>query len=120
MLFVYLQITVLDALGNNHFYENIRVFDADYNNISSINKLEGSKFMDNYDLLSLRYNKIKSVSSNIYANFLNLVKHFQILKIPSITVIFYGISSNLIKSTDYIIFRLNCYWIYIYFFFFIV
>lgn len=43
----------------------MREFYADYNNISSINKLEGSKFLDNYAFLSLRYNKIKSVSKKI-------------------------------------------------------
>jgi len=59
------QITVLDALSTNPCYEDLREFYADYNNISSINKLEGSKFLDNYAFLSLRYNKIKSVSKCI-------------------------------------------------------
>ncbi|XP_043282733.1 protein halfway isoform X2 [Venturia canescens] len=57
----YNNITVLDDLSTNRCYEDIREFYADYNNISSINKLEGSKFLDNYALLSLRYNKIKSL-----------------------------------------------------------
>lgn len=56
------QITVLDDLNTNPCYENLRELVADYNNISSINKLEGSKFLDNYQILSLRHNKIKSVS----------------------------------------------------------
>lgn len=59
---IFFQITVLDDLSTNPCYEDLREFYADYNNISSINKLEGSKFLDNYALLSLRYNKIKSVS----------------------------------------------------------
>lgn len=59
------QITVLDDLSTNECYEDLREFYADYNNITSINKLEGSKFLDNYALLSLRYNKIKSVSKKI-------------------------------------------------------
>lgn len=36
-------------------------FNADYNEISSINILEGSRFVDNFDSFSLRYNKLKSV-----------------------------------------------------------
>jgi polysaccharide deacetylase 2 family uncharacterized protein YibQ len=60
------QITILDALSTNPCYEDLREFYADYNNISSINKLEGSKFLDNYAFLSLRYNKIKSVSKKMY------------------------------------------------------
>lgn len=76
-------ITVLDALSTNPCYEDLREFYADYNNISSINRLEGSKFLDNYALLSLRYNKIKSLPTYILSpsahnkNFLssrNLVK----------------------------------------------
>lgn len=59
--FLFTKITVLDDLSTNRCYEDIREFYADHNNISSINKLEGSKFLDNYALLSLRYNKIKSV-----------------------------------------------------------
>ncbi|XP_020295692.1 protein halfway isoform X2 [Pseudomyrmex gracilis] len=76
-------ITVLDDLSTNLYYEDLREFYADYNNISSINKLEGSKFLDNYALLSLRYNKITSLPTYILSpsahnkNFLssrNLVK----------------------------------------------
>lgn len=55
------QITVLDELSTNPSYDGLREFIADYNNISSINKLEGSKFLDSYAFLSLRHNKIKSV-----------------------------------------------------------
>ncbi|XP_011154131.1 protein halfway isoform X1 [Harpegnathos saltator] len=67
----YNNITVLDDLSTNPCYEHLREFYADYNNITSINKLEGSKFLDNYALLSLRYNKIKSLptyilSPNVY------------------------------------------------------
>ncbi|KAI4495539.1 hypothetical protein M0802_008551 [Mischocyttarus mexicanus] len=61
----YNNITVLDDLSTNPCYEDIREFYADYNNISSINKLEGSKFLNNYALLSLRYNKIKSLPTYI-------------------------------------------------------
>ncbi|KAM0737008.1 Protein halfway [Formica fusca] len=61
----YNNITVLDDLSTNPCYEDLREFYADYNNISSINKLEGSKFLDNYALLSLRYNKIKSLPTYI-------------------------------------------------------
>lgn len=61
----YNNITVLDDLSTNPCYEDIREFYADYNNISSINKLEGSKFLDNYAFLSLRYNKIKSLPTYI-------------------------------------------------------
>ncbi|XP_015122047.1 protein halfway [Diachasma alloeum] len=61
----YNNITVLDYLSTNHWYEDLREFYADYNNISSINKLEGSKFLDNYAFLSLRYNKIKSLPTYI-------------------------------------------------------
>ncbi|KAL2715101.1 protein halfway isoform X2 [Vespula squamosa] len=61
----YNNITVLDDLSTNPCYEDIREFYADYNNISSINKLEGSKFLDNYAILSLRYNKIKSLCSTL-------------------------------------------------------
>ncbi|KAK0074967.1 hypothetical protein PV325_007581 [Microctonus aethiopoides] len=57
----YNNITVLDELRTNPCYQDIREFYADYNSISSINKLEGSKFLDNYALLSLRHNKIKSL-----------------------------------------------------------
>ena len=64
VIYLLLQITALDDLSTNPCYEDIREFYADYNNISSINKLEGSKFLDNYALLSLRYNKIKSVSKD--------------------------------------------------------
>ncbi|XP_015516881.1 protein halfway isoform X2 [Neodiprion pinetum] len=60
-------ITVLDDLSNNPYYEDIRVFLADNNKISSINKLEGSKFLDNYDMLSLRFNKIKTLPGYILA-----------------------------------------------------
>ncbi|XP_051173191.1 protein halfway isoform X2 [Leptopilina boulardi] len=63
----YNNITVLDDLSTNPCYEDIREFYADHNNISSINKLEGSKFLDNFALLSLRYNKIKSLPTYILA-----------------------------------------------------
>lgn len=65
------QITVLDVLSTNPYYEDLREFYADYNNITSINKLEGSKFLDNYAFLSLRYNKIKSVSEKMYVRFID-------------------------------------------------
>ncbi|KAK0160382.1 hypothetical protein PV328_007796 [Microctonus aethiopoides] len=61
----YNNITVLDELRTNPCYQDIREFYADYNSISSINKLEGSKFLDNYALLSLRHNKIKSLPTYI-------------------------------------------------------
>ncbi|XP_015171505.1 PREDICTED: protein halfway [Polistes dominula] len=61
----YNYITVLDDVSTNPCYEDLREFYADYNNISSINKLEGSKFLDNYAFLSLRYNKIKSLPTYI-------------------------------------------------------
>ncbi|XP_012235587.1 protein halfway isoform X2 [Linepithema humile] len=77
----YNNITVLDNLSTNPCYEDLREFYADYNNISSINILEGAKFLDNYAYLSLRYNKIKSLPTYILSshnkNFLssrNLVK----------------------------------------------
>ncbi|KYM76611.1 Protein halfway [Atta colombica] len=57
--------TFLDDLSTNPRYEDLREFYADYNNISSINKLEGSKFLDNYAILSLRYNKIKVLPTYI-------------------------------------------------------
>ncbi|XP_032457520.1 protein halfway isoform X7 [Nasonia vitripennis] len=60
-------ITVLDELSSNPSYDGLREFVADYNNISSINKLEGSKFLDSYAFLSLRHNKIKSLPTYILA-----------------------------------------------------
>ncbi|XP_012272897.1 protein halfway isoform X2 [Orussus abietinus] len=63
----YNNITILDEMSTNPCYEDIREFYADYNNISSINKLEGSKFLDNYALLSLRFNKIKTLPTYILA-----------------------------------------------------
>lgn len=64
----YNNITLLDDLSTNPCYEDIREFYADYNNISSINKLEGSKFLDNFAILSLRYNKIKSLPTYVLTN----------------------------------------------------
>ncbi|XP_031781227.1 protein halfway isoform X1 [Nasonia vitripennis] len=63
----YNNITVLDELSSNPSYDGLREFVADYNNISSINKLEGSKFLDSYAFLSLRHNKIKSLPTYILA-----------------------------------------------------
>ncbi|KAJ8679556.1 hypothetical protein QAD02_015343 [Eretmocerus hayati] len=64
-------ITTLDELSTNPNYEGLREFVADYNNISSINKLEGSKFIDNYAFLSLRHNKIKSLPTYILTSTVN-------------------------------------------------
>lgn len=58
-------ITILDDLSTNPTYADMREFYADYNNISSINKLEGSKFLENYAILSLRYNKISTLPTYI-------------------------------------------------------
>ena len=52
----------MDPLTFDENYKDIREFYADYNQISSILALEGSKFIDNFLVLSLRENNIKSVS----------------------------------------------------------
>ncbi|KAK6625200.1 hypothetical protein RUM43_005491 [Polyplax serrata] len=64
----YNNITSLDPLTFDESYKDIREFYADYNQISSILALEGSKFIDNFLVLSLRENNIKSLPTYILSN----------------------------------------------------
>ncbi|EEB11208.1 protein halfway, putative [Pediculus humanus corporis] len=64
----YNNITSLDPLTFDENYKDIREFYADYNQISSILALEGSKFIDNFLVLSLRENNIKSLPTYILSN----------------------------------------------------
>ncbi|XP_014230349.1 protein halfway [Trichogramma pretiosum] len=67
----YNNISSLEELNTNPTYNGLREFIADYNYISSINALEGSKFLDSYAFLSLRHNAIKSLSFYILAGNVN-------------------------------------------------
>ncbi|XP_044583755.1 protein halfway-like [Cotesia glomerata] len=59
------KIKKLDDIVTNPSYKYLMNFNADYNEISSINILEGSRFVDNFDFFSLRFNKLKSIPIHV-------------------------------------------------------
>ena len=62
------KITSLSALSDNPSYFNIVTLFADYNQISSILELEGTKFLENFSQLGLRNNRIRQIPIYLLTN----------------------------------------------------
>ncbi|GBP15992.1 Protein halfway [Eumeta japonica] len=63
-----LMITSLAAVGDDLSYEHLRQLIVDYNDISSIVELEGTKFIDNFMLFSIMHNKLKTIHTYVLSN----------------------------------------------------
>ncbi|XP_063825982.1 protein halfway [Ostrinia nubilalis] len=64
----YNNITSLQAVGDDPTYEHLRQLFADYNDVSNIIALEGTKFIDNFMLFSIGHNKLKTIHTYVLSN----------------------------------------------------
>lgn len=49
-------------MSNDASYEQLQQLFLDYNDLSNILELEGTKFIDTFSLFSIAHNKLKTVS----------------------------------------------------------
>lgn len=61
----------MNALNENPAYLHLLRFDADDNQIASLNKLEASKFIESFESFSIRRNQLKTIPTYILSNTLD-------------------------------------------------
>ncbi|XP_038220635.1 protein halfway [Zerene cesonia] len=64
----YNNITSLQAISDDSTYDHLRWLVADYNDITSLVELEGSKFIDNFGLFSITNNKLHSIHPYVFSD----------------------------------------------------
>ncbi|KAL0882809.1 hypothetical protein ABMA27_016354 [Loxostege sticticalis] len=64
----YNNITSLQAVGDDPTYEHLRQLFLDYNDVTNIIALEGTKFIDNFMVFSIGHNKLKTIHTYVLSN----------------------------------------------------
>ncbi|KAL4712077.1 hypothetical protein ACJJTC_005313, partial [Scirpophaga incertulas] len=64
----YNNITSLQAVGDDPSYEHLRQLFVDYNDVTNIVDLEGTKFIDNFMVFSIGHNKLKTIHTYVLSN----------------------------------------------------